>query len=268
MALRRRLLAVAAQAATSSFGSVAAVAAPAAAPLSRVAALQAQAAAAVAPALNVRRPYATTAAAQDPLPPQHRNVMILENRVPLVAPDAWIAPNATVVGDVDVYDRSTIWYGAVLRGDLNHIHVGGFSSILERVMVHAAESNPTGLSAATSIGNYVTIGARSVLRSVDIGNEVIVGAGSIVMEGVIIESQSVLAAGTVVPPGRLIPSGQLWAGNPARYVRDLTYDEKAEIIDIAESLSRVAVQHWSEFLPYSFAYIQAEALRKALAPMA
>ena len=86
-------------------------------------------------------------------------------------------------------------------------------------------TSPTGLSAATSIGRYVTIGQGCLLRSTTIENECIVGDKSILMEGSLVERQSILAPGTIVTPGRLIPSGQLWAGNPARYVRDLTKDE-------------------------------------------
>ena len=86
-------------------------------------------------------------------------------------------------------------------------------------------TSPTGLSAATQIGNWVTVGQRCLLRSTNIQDEVVLGDNCILMEGSMVESQSVLAPGTVLPPGHLVPSGQLYAGNPARYVRDLTVDE-------------------------------------------
>ena len=86
-------------------------------------------------------------------------------------------------------------------------------------------TSPTGLSAATVIGKYVTIGQGCLLRSATVEDKVVIGDRSILMEGSLVESNSVLAPGTVLPPGRLIPSGQLWAGNPARYVRDLSKDE-------------------------------------------
>ena len=86
-------------------------------------------------------------------------------------------------------------------------------------------TSPTGLSAATVIGKYVTIGQGCLLRSATVEDKVVIGDKSILMEGCLVESNSVLAPGTVLPPGRLIPSGQLWAGNPARYVRDLSKDE-------------------------------------------
>lgn len=86
-------------------------------------------------------------------------------------------------------------------------------------------TSPTGLPAHTRIGKHVTIGAGCTLRSCTVESEVIVGARSILMEGSYVEKHSVLEPGTVVPPGRLIPSGQVWGGNPAHYIRDLTKDE-------------------------------------------
>ena len=86
-------------------------------------------------------------------------------------------------------------------------------------------TSPTGLSAATVIGKYVTVGQGCLLRSATVEDKVVIGDRSILMEGCLVESNSVLAPGTVLPPGRLVPSGQLWAGNPARYVRDLSKDE-------------------------------------------
>jgi len=86
-------------------------------------------------------------------------------------------------------------------------------------------TSPTGLSAATSIGRYVTIGQGCMLRSTTIEHECVIGDRCILMEGSLVERHCILAPGTVLTPGRLIPSGQLWAGNPARYVRDLTPDE-------------------------------------------
>lgn len=86
-------------------------------------------------------------------------------------------------------------------------------------------TSPTGLSAATSIGRYVTVGQGCMLRSTTIEHESVIGDKCVLMEGSLVESHCVLAPGTVVTPGRLIPYGQLWAGNPARFVRDLTSDE-------------------------------------------
>lgn len=86
-------------------------------------------------------------------------------------------------------------------------------------------TSPTGLSAATTVGRYVTIGQGCVLRSATIEDEVLIGEKCVLMEGSLVENHSILAPGSVLPPGRLVPSGQLWAGNPAKFVRELTKDE-------------------------------------------
>ena len=89
----------------------------------------------------------------------------------------------------------------------------------------ANRTSPTGLSAATTVGRYVTIGQGCVLRSATVEDEVLIGEKCVLMEGSLVENHCILAPGTVLPPGRLVPSGQLWAGNPAKFVRDLTKDE-------------------------------------------
>ncbi|KAL3132030.1 hypothetical protein ABBQ32_008649 [Trebouxia sp. C0010 RCD-2024] len=195
---------------------------------------------------------------------RQRQLITLGNRVPVIAPDTWIAPNAVLVGDVDLFDKTSIWYGCVLRGDLNSIRIGAFSNVQDKTVMHAARTSPTGLSAATTVGRYVTIGQGCVLRSATVEDEVLIGEKCVLMEGSLVENHCVLAPGTVLPPGRLVPSGQLWAGNPAKYVRDLTKDEKAEIANIASAVFKTTDMHSSEFLPVGTAYIEAEKLRKSL----
>lgn len=197
---------------------------------------------------------------------RQRQVIILGNRVPTAAPDTWVAPNAVVVGDVDLFEKTSIWYGCVLRGDLNSVKVGAFTNVQDRTVIHAARSSPTGLPAATVIGRSVTIGQSCLLRSTTVQDEAVVGDKCVLLEGSLVEKHAVLAPGSVLPPGRRIPSGQLWAGSPAKYVRDLTKDEKAEIAGLAQSMFHVADAHADEFLPHSSAYGEAENLRKILKP--
>ncbi|KAI3428094.1 hypothetical protein D9Q98_006477 [Chlorella vulgaris] len=197
---------------------------------------------------------------------RQRQLIILGNRVPTVAPDTWIAPNAVVVGDVDLYEKTSIWYGCVLRGDLNSVKVGAFSNVQDRTVIHAARSSPTGLPAATVIGRNVTIGQACLLRSVTVEDEAVIGDKCVLLEGSMVEKHAVLAPGSVLPPGRRIPSGQLWAGSPAKYVRDLSKDEKAEIATLATSMFQHVDAHDDDFLPNSTAYQEAENLRKILKP--
>ena len=114
------------------------------------------------------------------------------------------------------------------------------------------------------VGKFVSVGAGSVLRSATVEDEAVVGLRCVLLEGCIVEKSAALAAGTVVEAGHLIPGGQLWEGNPARYVRNLTADELAELPKIAKDTAKAAAAHADEFLPYGFAYVQAEELRNKL----
>ncbi|CAM6103730.1 unnamed protein product [Calypogeia fissa] len=179
--------------------------------------------------------------------------------VPDVAVDAWVAPNAVLAGDVIVQDKASIWYGVVLRGDLNRIKIGPWSSVGDKCVFHAAESCP-GITAETDIGRFVTIGAYSTLRSCVVGDYTVIGQRCVIMEGSIVEKNAILASGSVVPPGRRIPGGEVWEGNPARFVRMVTNDEIALIPKLAEKILEFAQTHSEEFLPYSTAYLEVEKL--------
>lgn len=199
---------------------------------------------------------------------RQRSIIHLGERIVTVAPDSWVAPSAVCVGDVDLYGRSSVWHNCVLRGDLESIKIGEFSNVLDRTVIHAARSTPTGLPAATTIGKSVTIGQGCLLRSVTVDDECIIGDRCIMLEGSIMEKNSILAPGSVLPPGRRIPSGELWSGTPARFVRKLTKDEKAEIPLLAAAIDPSIEAHRAEFLPESSAYREAEHLRSILKPEA
>ncbi|KAJ0988830.1 hypothetical protein J5N97_007186 [Dioscorea zingiberensis] len=194
-----------------------------------------------------------------------RRVIPLGQWVPKIAVDAYVAPNVVLAGQVTVWDGASVWNGSVLRGDLNKITVGFSSNVQERCVLHAAWNSPTGLPAETSIERYVTIGANSLLRSCTIEPECIIGQHSILMEGSLVETNSILEAGSVLPPGRRIPTGELWAGNPARFVRKLTNEEIMEIPKLAVAINDLMQNHFSEFLPYSTVYLEVEKMKKALA---
>ncbi|XP_010917557.1 gamma carbonic anhydrase-like 2, mitochondrial [Elaeis guineensis] len=218
---------------------------------------------------------ASAAAAAAPPPPTsadrvkwdyrgQRQVIPLGQWVPKIAVDAYVAPNVVLASQVTVYDGASVWNGSVLRGDLNKITVGFCSNVQERCVLHAAWSSPTGLPAETSIERYVTIGAYSLLRSCTIEPECIIGQHSILMEGSLVETNSILEAGSVLLPGRRIPTGELWAGNPARFVRKLTHEEILEIPKLAVAINDLMQSHFSEFLPYSTVYLEVEKMKKAL----
>ncbi|CAG9467687.1 unnamed protein product [Pedinophyceae sp. YPF-701] len=197
---------------------------------------------------------------------RQRTQMVIGDRWPVVDADAWLAPNAVVVGDVDVHSGCSIWHGAVIRGDLSSVKLGANTVVGENTVIHAARSVPTGLSPATAIYGSTIIGRRCVLRSVRTrGRAVYIGDRSILMEGCILEGNNILAPGTVVPPGRLIPEGEVWAGNPARFVRKIRVEEIKAITRLAKDGEReLARGVEEEFLPHSPAYIEAEKLKGRL----
>ncbi|KAG6385953.1 hypothetical protein SASPL_154836 [Salvia splendens] len=120
------------------------------------------------------------------------------------------------------------------------------------------------LPAETLIERFVTIGTYSLLCSCTIEPECIIGQHSVLMEGSLVETHSILEAGSVVPPGRRIPSGELWAGNPAKFVRALTHEETLEIPELAVAINDLSRSYCSEFLPYSTVYLEVEKLKKSL----
>ncbi|KAG2651132.1 gamma carbonic anhydrase-like 2, mitochondrial [Panicum virgatum] len=192
-----------------------------------------------------------------------RQLVPLGQWMPKVAVDAYVAPEAVLAGQVTVHDGASVWSGSVLRGDLNKITLGFCANVQERCVLHAAWAAPTGLPAETLVDRYVTVGAYSLLRSCTIEPECIIGQHSILMEGSLVETNSILEAGSVLPPGRRIPTGELWAGSPARFVRKLTNEEIMEIPKLATVINDLMQRHFSEFLPYSTAYLEVEKLKNS-----
>jgi len=195
---------------------------------------------------------------------RQRQQMPVATGEPDVFVSAWVAPNATLLGDVDVFPYASVWYNSVLRGDLNKIQVGAYSNVQDNCVLHAARTSPTGLTAATLLGTYVTVFPGSVIRSSILKDECVVGAGCVLMEGSMVEENAILADGSVLPPGRRIPSGELWAGNPANFVRKLTKDEKVEIKHLAQHVCGTSGVHRDNELPWGTQYQAVEKLKEAL----
>ena len=171
----------------------------------------------------------------------------------------WVAPNATVVGEVAVHKWASVWYNSVIRGDINRVTIGSFSSIGDNCVVHTAAALPTGMSAAVEIGNNCTIGAGSTLYSCHIEDDVVIGEKSVVLEGARIEKGAQLAAGSVVPPGRLIPTKQLWGGNPVVFIKDLNVGEVWANYTKSYIVSSTGDMIKNEFTMWNSAYLQREA---------
>ena len=122
----------------------------------------------------------------------------------------------------------SVWNNAVIRGDGNYVRIKAFANIQDSVIISTASFLAGGVPAHVVIGRHSSIGAKSVLRSCVIENECYIGERCIVQEGSVIEQGARLASGTVVPPNTLIPAGTLYAGNPATFIKMLSYDEKVQ----------------------------------------
>jgi carbonic anhydrase/acetyltransferase-like protein (isoleucine patch superfamily) len=142
-------------------------------------------------------------------------------RAPRIAASAYIDPAATVIGDVEIGERSSVWPSASLRGDIDAIRVGAETSIQEGSVVHTDQGFPT------SIGNRVTVGHCAVIHGCTIEDESLIGIGAIILNGARIGRGAVVAAGALVPEGTEVPPDTLVMGSPAKPRRAVTEEEKA-----------------------------------------
>ncbi|HEX8295978.1 MAG TPA: gamma carbonic anhydrase family protein, partial [Chthoniobacteraceae bacterium] len=145
------------------------------------------------------------------------------SRAPAIHPTAWIAPSADVIGDVTLEAETSVWYQAVLRGDIHRIVIGPRSNIQDGAVVHLADDF------GVSVGELVTVGHKAILHACTIDNEVLIGMSAIVLDGAEIGARSIVGAGALVTGGRKIPAGSLVLGSPAKVVRALSLEEQAGI---------------------------------------
>jgi carbonic anhydrase/acetyltransferase-like protein (isoleucine patch superfamily) len=158
-------------------------------------------------------------------------------KLPDLARAAFVAANATVVGDVVLGRNSSVFYGAVLRGDINEIRVGEATNIQDNAVVHLAD----GLGA--HIGAWCTVGHGAIVHACRIGDECLVGMGATVLDGARIGAQSIIGANSLVPQGFSCPPGSLVYGSPARVVRPLTRRERGGLRAWARKYVGVARAH-------------------------
>lgn len=145
-----------------------------------------------------------------------------EGQSPRVAPDAFRAPSAWLIGDVEGGSEASIWFGCVLRGAVNFVRIGDRSNLQDGCIVHV-----TGKGLPTRIGVEVTVGHRCILHACSLEDRSFIGMGATLMDGAVVESGAMLAAGSLLTPGKRVPAGQLGAGRPARYVREVSAQESA-----------------------------------------
>jgi len=157
---------------------------------------------------------------------------------PVLAADVFIAPGAMVIGDVEIGEGSSIWYNAVVRGDVNYIRIGENTNLQDGAVVHGTSGGSPAI-----IGSNITIGHNAVVHACTIEDYCLIGMNSTVLDGAVVETGSMVAAGALVANGKRVKSGELWAGNPARKMRDLTAEENEFIRQAAKGYRKLAREH-------------------------
>jgi carbonic anhydrase/acetyltransferase-like protein (isoleucine patch superfamily) len=157
---------------------------------------------------------------------------------PTIDASAFVAPDATVVGRVTIGPAASVWFGAVLRGDVERIALGARSNVQDRSVIHVTTDR-----FATRIGEDVTIGHAVVLHGCSVGNRVLVGIGAIVLDGVEVGDDCMIGAGSLVTPGTKVPAGQLALGSPARVVRALREAELEHLRRSAANYVKLAARY-------------------------
>jgi len=178
---------------------------------------------------------------------KHRTMAAFQAAKPAVS-STFVAPCTTIIGDVNAAAGSSIWYGAVLRGDVNSIKVGANSSIGDRTVVHSASSagSVAGKAAPTTIGDNVQVGALAILHACTIGNGASIGNAAQVLDGAVVGAGAVVEAGAMVAPGKSVPAGEVWGGVPAAFIRKVSPDEAAAVELAAAETSDLAKVHATE----------------------
>ncbi|OIV92706.1 hypothetical protein TanjilG_25138 [Lupinus angustifolius] len=177
---------------------------------------------------------------------RHRPLMNVFDKGPYVHKDAFVAPSASIIGDVHIAQSSSIWYGCVLRGDVKSISIGSGTNIQDNSLVHVAKSNLSGKVLPTIIGDNVTVGHSAVLQGCTVEDEAFIGMGATLLDGVYVEKHAMVAAGALVRQNTRIPYGEVWGGNPARFLRKLTENEMAFFSQSALNYSNLAQAHAAE----------------------
>lgn len=153
-------------------------------------------------------------------------IKTVNGKTPKFGNDCFIAENATIVGEVSMGDQCSIWFNAVIRGDVHYIKMGNKVNVQDGAVIHC-----TYQKSPTNIGDNVSIGHNAIVHGCTIHNNVLIGMGSIIMDDCIVESNSIIAAGAVVTKGTRVASGSIFAGMPAKKIKDISTELSSGEID-------------------------------------
>jgi carbonic anhydrase/acetyltransferase-like protein (isoleucine patch superfamily) len=164
--------------------------------------------------------------------------------MPKIASDAFIAPNAVIIGDVEIGPKASIWFNCVLRADVNYIRIGARSNIQDGTIIHVNSGSGKGGGNPSIVGDDVLVGHVCMIHGTTLESGSFVGMGATLLDGVVVESQAMVAAGALVSPGKRVPKGQLWAGRPAKHMRDLAQKD----FDVMKWSVDNYVHHGAEYI--------------------
>lgn len=170
---------------------------------------------------------------------------------PRIAETAFIAETAVIIGDVEVGPEASVWYGCVVRGDVNRIRIGARTNVQDGTIIHCnhdpkGDYRETGGGMPTLIGDNVTIGHSALIHACTIEDGGFVGMAATVMDEAVVESESMVAAGALVTPRKHVRTGEIWGGNPARRMREMTPDERRHTAYLAEHYAEQTRRYLAE----------------------
>jgi carbonic anhydrase/acetyltransferase-like protein (isoleucine patch superfamily) len=170
-------------------------------------------------------------------------IFTLGDRKPILGREAWVAPNATVIGDVILGDQASIWWNAVVRGDNDTITIGAGSNIQDGSVLHADEGVPL------TLGDRVTVGHLVMLHGCTIGEESLIGIKSVILNRAVIGRHCIIGANSLIPEGKVIPERSLVMGSPGKVVRQLSDEEVAKLRLAAQGYVDNARRYRAELKP-------------------
>jgi carbonic anhydrase/acetyltransferase-like protein (isoleucine patch superfamily) len=165
-------------------------------------------------------------------------ILPYDGKAPRLAASAFLAEGTVVVGDVELGEESSLWFGTIVRGDVNHVRIGARTNVQDMCVVHVTSGTHP-----TVLGDDVTVGHRAVLHGCTIQDRCLVGIGAVVLDGAVVGPDAMVGAGALVAPGTVVPPRTLVLGTPARVKRPLTDDEVAHLRASAASYARYAARY-------------------------
>lgn len=149
-------------------------------------------------------------------------ILPFQGQLPQIHPSAYIADNATIIGDTQISEDVGVWFGCVVRGDVNEIRIGARTNIQDLTMIHCAERGQ-----GTYLGKDITVGHSAVLHACSVEDGAFIGIQACVMDDCIVEQGAMVAAGALVTPGKIVKANEVWGGSPAKKLRDINENDRA-----------------------------------------